>query len=102
VSLQVVIKAHVRVKARLEAWVESTELAKQYWTMFESRIREAQGPPEGARLDDRTSPPTYWVDLTGDMTAQLVVLPDRRKGFFGHEREVVILSLVEISQAPRR
>jgi hypothetical protein len=70
--------------------------------MFESRIREAKGPPTDARLDDRTSPPTYWMELTGDMLAQLVVMPDRRMGFFGHEREVVVLSLVEISQSPRQ
>lgn len=100
--MQVVVRPHVLIRARLHAWRQSlsgdplvrNELFLAYWSELVRRIVEAQGPPAESVVVRTTVPPTYWCELTGGTWVELSVRPDRRHGIFGPVvREVVVTGL---------
>jgi hypothetical protein len=99
--MRVVVLPHKRIRPVLAAWRRSlgdtreqrNRLFDQLWREFVESIVAAKGPPPSSIEDDTTTPLTYWCNFPGVGTAQLLVEPDRRIGFFRAERRVIVVDL---------
>ena len=99
--MRVTVVPHEVVKSFIAAWrrrlspdrEERRRLARERWDEFVRRIVESEGPPTGSVEDASTTPTSFWCDWPGGGMAQIVVMPDRRTGFFTVERKVVLINL---------
>jgi hypothetical protein len=107
--MSVTLVPHEVVKPLIAAWRrtlspdrdERQQLARERWKEFVRRIVEAEGPPPGSVEDVSTNPTSFWCNWPGGGLAQIVVMPDRRTGFFTVERKVVLINL-NFSPGPGR
>jgi hypothetical protein len=92
---------HDVIKPQLRVWrrslgntrSERDEVAKKLWAEFVQIIVEAEGPPAGALPDLTRTPTCYVCDFPGGWSAEIIVEPDRREGWFSTVRRVVVINL---------
>lgn len=99
--MQTKVVAHTVIEPILQQWwvtlgktpEERNKEYRQRWGDFESRIKEAKGPPAGSIPNLATRPPTYFCGFDGGF-AEIVVEPDERTGWFSTMRRVVVINLL--------